>query len=647
MKYQIESGIIELVSQMRTGVIIVRGAYLPSRSEQIEELLAEQEGWIQREFAGQDVKSIPAVSAWRKAFEAVGQSARVFPCSLESSLRRLIGGKKMPRINPLVDWYNAMTLKYLIPMGAYDLSCINGDQIGLKRASGVERYVPLGGGDVQRVPAGEIIFASGEEALCRAWTWRQNDTSKIGPETSDFLLRIESIGGAGDNLDQMITEASQFITSQLAGRVESFILDSSHPVLDIGASAMAAVSPESQKLIDRFFERGIDTVYPSEKAFRQALSTGKRMRFYLGADPSRPDLHIGHAVVLRRMRVLQDLGHEIIFLIGDFTGRIGDPTGKDQTRVQMTSEDVMKNAETYKEQITKIFDFSGPNPAKILFNSTWNEKLTFTDVINLAAKFTVQQMIERDMYQNRLKAGIPIYLHEFFYPLMQGYDSVAMDVDGEFGGTDQMFNMMAGRTLLKEMKNKEKFVITGRLLVGSDGRKMSKSYDNYIAINDEPNDMYGKVMSIRDDLIAVYMELCTDIPLAEVKKAAAEVAAQTVNPRDHKMRLAREIVTIYHTESIAQQAEDAFINQFRKGGLPKDIPEKQVSTGIVKLSQLLVDLGLSPSSSEAKRLISFGAVKVNGAKVAPDISQMVDLAASDGAVIQAGKLHFVKIRLTS
>lgn len=400
------------------------------------------------------------------------------------------------------------------------------------------------------------------------------------------------------------------------------------------------VITESER-IDRFFERGIDTIYPSADEFRKALESGRRLRFYLGADPSRPDLHIGHAVILRRMRILQQLGHDIIFLIGDFTGRIGDPTGKDTARTQMSAEEVLANAETYQQQILKIFKFEGENPARILFNSDWNSKLSFEDVIKLAARFTVQQMIERDMYQERLRDNKPIYLHEFFYPLMQGYDSVAMEVDGEFGGTDQLFNMMAGRTLLKLLKDKEKFVITGKLLLGSDGRKMSKSYDNYVALNDEPNDMYGKLMSIQDELIADYMELCTDIPLEEVARVRQQVAGDQVNPRDPKMRLAKEITTIYWGEDIAEQAEDAFIEQFQKGALPEEIEEFRVPSPNMLLTDLLVEVGFAHSKGEAKRLIRQGAVKIDGEKCSDNIAQGVPVR--DGMVLQAGKLKYIRL----
>ncbi len=395
------------------------------------------------------------------------------------------------------------------------------------------------------------------------------------------------------------------------------------------------------ELIAKFFERGIDTVYPSREKFARALASGKRLRFYLGADPSRPDLHIGHAVVLRRMRILQEMGHEIIFLIGDYTGLIGDPTGRDASRKQMTHAEVLQNAETYKEQIKKILNFEGDNPTLLMFNSTWLSKLSFEDIIRLSANFTVQQMIERDMYQKRLQEGKPIYLHEFFYPLMQGYDSVAMEVDGEFGGTDQMFNMMAGRTLLSELKHKEKFVITGTLLVGNDGRKMSKSFNNTIALNDDAANMYGKVMSIHDDLIGSYLTLCTDVAMDEIKRIEADLKqSDKCNPRDVKMRLARTITAIYWGETAAAAAEQSFVRQFQEHALPMDIPSRTIASGLTRWPEILVALELAPSNAEAKRLIKSGAVKLNATKV-EDFTGVVELAAGD--VVQVGKLKYVQI----
>lgn len=399
---------------------------------------------------------------------------------------------------------------------------------------------------------------------------------------------------------------------------------------------------KQQKLIDAFFERGIDTIFPSEKAFRKLLESGKQRRFFLGADPSRPDLHIGHAVLLRRMRILQQLGHEIIFLIGDFTGRIGDPTDRNAARSQMTEKEVKQNAKTYQQQIRKVLSFEGDNPARITFNASWLKKLKFEDLVNLSAHFTVQQMIERDMYQARLDAGKPIYLHEFFYPLMQGYDSVAMEVDGEFGGSDQLFNMMAGRHLLKAIKDKEKFVITGQLLLGTDGRKMSKSYDNYIGLSDPPEQMYGKLMSIRDELISDYYTLCTDLPLDQIKSIRQELKSGKQHPRDVKMALARQITEEYCGKKQAQQAEKDFVNQFQAGGMPTDIPVVNIPQSTLPILDALVESTLATSRGEAKRLIRQGAVKINGDKILPDALEL-NLDTTSHPILQVGKLHFRKL----
>lgn len=400
-----------------------------------------------------------------------------------------------------------------------------------------------------------------------------------------------------------------------------------------------------QRLIERFFERGIEQILPSEKKLRAALASGKRLKFYLGADPSRPDLHIGHAVLLRRMRILQDLGHEIVFLIGDFTGRIGDPTGKDVARVQMTSEQVEANARTYSAQIRKIFDFEGSNPAQLAFNSTWLSRLSFEEVIRLSAKFTVQQMLERDMYQERLKGGKPIFLHEFLYPLLQGYDSVAMVVDGEFGGSDQLFNMMAGRTLVKDMLGKEKFVITGQLLLGTDGRKMSKSYDNYVALTDSPVEMFGKLMSIRDDLIIDYFTLCTDVELTDIARMKVTLTRAENNPRDLKMCMAKTVTAMYWGNAEATAAERAFVAQFQRGELPTDIPTYDLPAGEYSFIDILCQTGLAESRGDAKRLLKQGGVKIDGKKMVDAVQGKLTLG-NDDRVLQVGKLRYLKLRPT-
>ena len=354
--------------------------------------------------------------------------------------------------------------------------------------------------------------------------------------------------------------------------------------------------------------RGVQDIIGQEK-LEKKLEASQKMKIYFGADPNRPDIHIGHAVALRKLRKFQDLGHQIIFLIGDFTAQIGDPSGKDATRQQLTPAEVKKNVQSYKDQISKILRFSGSNKAVIKYNSKWNKKLKFQDLIELSSNFTVQQFLERDMYQKRLKEGKPISLHEFFYPLMQAYDSVVMDVDMEVGGNDQLFNMLAGRTLMQKLKKKNKIVMTFDILEGTDGRKMSKSYDNYIGVSDEANDMFGKVMSIKDELIIKYFTLCTDISTAEIKEMEEKLKSGA-NPRDLKAQLAREIVKIYHNEKKAQQAEGEFNQIFQDKGKPSDIETVNIEKDM-EIIEVITKFNLVSSNSDARRMIDQNAVKVN------------------------------------
>ncbi|MDP3971057.1 MAG: tyrosine--tRNA ligase [bacterium] len=386
--------------------------------------------------------------------------------------------------------------------------------------------------------------------------------------------------------------------------------------------------------------RGVDTIYPTRKELEKKLASGKKISLYLGVDPTGAQLHIGHTVALRKLAQFQRAGHKVVLLIGDFTGRIGDPTGKDKTRKPLTAEQAIMNAKSYQEQASKILDFNNKkNPVEIKYNSEWLAKLTFEQIIKLAAHFTAQQMLERDMFEKRMKAGKPISLHEFFYPLMQGYDSVALDVDLEIGGTDQTFNMLAGRTLQRVINKKEKFVLTVPILADSNGVKIGKTAGNVIAITAEPADLYGKIMSLGDDVIVQAFELCTDVEMEEINQIEKNLK-KGENPRDAKMRLAREIVTIYHNSDIAQVAEDDFKNVFTKHGKPTDIPEEKLpdSTDII---EILITYKLAESKSAAKRLVEQGAVKLND-KAISSWKEIVKIKSGD--VLQVGKRKFLQFK---
>ncbi len=385
--------------------------------------------------------------------------------------------------------------------------------------------------------------------------------------------------------------------------------------------------------------RGVDTIYPSSAALAKKLSDGDKLVVYLGVDPTGALLHIGHTVALRKLAQFQKLGHTVILLIGDFTGRIGDPTGKDKTRVPLTTEQVLVNAKTYREQAAKILDFNHPtNPVQVKFNSTWLSKLTFEDVIKLASNFTVQQMLERDMFEQRLAANKPISLHEFFYPLMQGYDSVMMNVDLEIGGTDQTFNMLAGRDLQRSINHREKFVLTVPLLADANGVKIGKSEGNVIAITAPANDLYGKIMALGDDVILQTFELCTNVSLEDIAHYQQQLTAGT-NPRDIKMQLAKTIVTLYYNATAADLAEAEFRRVFTDRARPTELPTKAVP-GNTEALAVLVELELVSSKTEAKRLFEQGGVKVNDHKI-NDWKQPLTLHCGD--VIQIGKRKFVQL----
>lgn len=402
----------------------------------------------------------------------------------------------------------------------------------------------------------------------------------------------------------------------------------------------------NRELIEKALNRGVENIYPTKADLEKVLLSEKKIKIYHGIDPSGPCLHLGHLIQLRKLSQFQELGHKIILLIGDFTGMIGDPTDKSAARKQLTREQVLENCKNYKEQASKFLKFSGKNPAEIKFNSEWLDKLTFRDIIELAANFTVQRMLERDMFEKRMKEGKPIHLHEFLYPLMQGYDSVALDVDLETGGNDQTFNMLAGRDLLKTLKNKEKFVLTTKLLADPTGKKMGKSEGNMITLVDAPKDIYGKIMSWPDEMIESGFEILTDIPMEEINDMARQMKHNDdylkINPRDFKMKLAFEIVKVLTDEKSALEAQDYFVKTFQQKETPSEIPEITLDKNEYNVLELLTVAGLSASKGEARRNIEQGGVKIDN-QLVKDIDQKIILS-KKGIVLQKGKRHFRKVK---
>lgn len=381
-------------------------------------------------------------------------------------------------------------------------------------------------------------------------------------------------------------------------------------------------------------KRGVENIY-SEEDLISKLKENRPLRIKLGADPTAPDIHLGHTVVLNKLRQFQQFGHEVYFLIGDFTGMVGDPSGKNSTRPPLSREDVLRNAETYKEQIFKILD---PQKTKIVFNSEWLGKLGSEGMIRLASNYTVARMLEREDFKNRFTNQQPIAIHEFIYPLLQGHDSVELKADVELGGTDQTFNLLVGRELQKSAGQKPQVAMTLPLLVGLDGeKKMSKSLGNYIGVTEAPSEMFGKIMSISDDLMWDWYNLLSFRPLDEIAQLKADVA-NGKNPRDVKILLAKEIIARFHNETAADAAEQEFINRFQKGAIPDEMPEFTFE-GEIGLAALLKEAGLVPSTSEAIRSAQQGGVKIDGEKV-EDVKQT---AQKGTFVYQVGKRKFARI----
>jgi tyrosyl-tRNA synthetase len=386
--------------------------------------------------------------------------------------------------------------------------------------------------------------------------------------------------------------------------------------------------------------RAVAEIVP-EAELVAALKKGRHLRIKMGFDPTKPVITMGWAVGLRKLRQFQDLGHTIVVIVGDWTARIGDPSGKSETRPMLTEEEVKENSAAILQQFFTILDRERTD---IRRQTDWFDGFSLTDVVRLTARFTVAQLLERDDFANRFAAKQPIGVHELLYPLLQGYDSVAIESDVEFGGTDQKFNILVGRELQREVgqpgvAGNGQAVLLVPLLVGLDGtKKMSQSLGNYIAINEPPNEMYGKLMSIPDKLIGDYFELLTDVPDDELDAIRGSIDRRTANPMEHKKRLAREIVGYFHSREAAQAAEDAFVATFSKGEMPADVPEVGLPDGSFKLANFLVDVGLAPSASEANRLIDAGAVEINGEKATRKVDRL-----NGGDTIRVGKHRFVRV----
>lgn len=386
--------------------------------------------------------------------------------------------------------------------------------------------------------------------------------------------------------------------------------------------------------IETLLIRVVENIYPSKEELEKILRSGKKLRLYQGFDPSMPSLHLGNFVGLMKLRQFQKLGHEVIFLVGDFTGMIGDPTDKSATRKMLTREETINNSENWKQQASRVLDFEGENPVKLMFNSEWQDKVSFKDLIGYTSHFTYRQLIERDMFQERIKNDKPIYIHELLYPIAQAIDCVVMDVDLEIGGNDQTFNMLAGRTLMKALKNKDKFVLTTKLLVDNDGNKVGKTTGNALFLDSTPEKFYGGVMSFPDEVLALSFELLTEVPLEGLEEKIK------TNPMGEKKRLAFEITKLLWGENSATKAQEEFEKVYQNKEAPINAPQVEVRKEKMEAGKLLMEIGLAKSTSQAKRLIKQGAIDIAGKTLT---NPNEELTPKDGTIIKKGKNTFVRI----
>jgi tyrosyl-tRNA synthetase len=640
MRFGIAPEVLAAFPKYCVGVVIATGLSNDVPSVEAEAALTDAATTLRAQLDSTPLQANPRVKAWIQAFHAAGINPTAFPPAHEALARRILDGETPPRINLAVDLANAASLRSLVPIGAHDLDRLRGDFVVRYSHEG-DTFNPIGQTESEPVPLGEIVFADNQAVRTRRWVWRLGERAKVTPASRAIFFPIDGFLGETDGaVRQAMANLAHELKVALGATIQTAFVDRANPTVDLPVPVRLGPDP-----IEQLLERGVAEVIGRDELERR-LRAGQPIRIYLGVDPTSRVIHLGHAVALRKLRKFQDLGSKVILLIGDFTGRIGDPTDKSAARVQLSRDEVFENASSYVEQANTILDVWSPtNPIEVRYNGEWWDKLTARDMIELAANFTAQQMLQRDMFQRRLEENKPIGLHEFLYPLLQGYDSVAMEVDAEIGGTDQTFNMLSGRTLVRVLQNREKFVLTVQLLEGPDGRKMSKSFGNVVGVTDPPYEMYGKLMSTKDELIARYFELLTDVPEAELAEMARQIASSTVNPMVLKKRLAFDIVSQFHSPEAAPAAQDRFEREIQNREMPTEIPEVVLPRGgnwfIV---DLLTELKLATSKSDAKRLVEGGSVQIDGEKVTDPRAL---IAVHPGLIVRGRRRQYVRVSVTS
>lgn len=651
MKFHLSQDLLSLVPNAQVGLLVAKNFDNTKNGDGTYQLLSEQIDKTGLEYLKVDITTKSFYNEWTTAFKEVGLNPHEYEPSHIALLKRVQQLQGIPNINPVVNILTTVALKELVPLGGHDLKKIDGD-ITVGANTKKLPFTPVISKDTSSVPSHEIVYADEKEVFTRRWVWRQGMKSFVSEKTTDIFVPIDVFEKTPDEIEKIATKIASLIRNYLGTPKSAFLFGiaskenpdielESLPKLSLGKKLSMTIHQvnKDSALIDRLLNRAVEHVYPSKETLRSWLTSGRRLNVYQGFDPTADTLHIGHTVGMRKLRDFQKLGHHVTFLIGDFTARIGDPSDKTAARKRLTKKQVETNLKNFKEQASRILDFNDTkNPVKVRYNSEWLEKITFEDLIDITSYFTVQQMIKRDMFQERLKIDKPIFLHEFLYPVMQSVDSVMMNIDVEVGGNDQTFNMLCGRDLMRNMKGKEKAVLSNKLLVDPTGKKMGKSEGNMIMLSDSPEDMYGKVMAFTDSMIIPAFEILTDIPMDEIASMENDMKTSRVNPMELKKKLAFAITAEHKGESAAKKAQNHFEQLFQKknSALSAVAPKIEIAESTVNIVKLLAThTRIVSTNSQAKRLILQGAVYIDGKKVT-DKTANVKMN-KDGVLIRAGK----------
>ncbi len=636
MKFSVSPDLFARYPNYVVGVVVARRVdNSQAHAQAAEAVLRQAEAWV-REHA----QAAEPHAYWHTALQASQVDPAAHPPAVERLLARVQRGERIPSVNPAVDLANAVSLRHGVPLGAHDLDAVTGD-LAVRLARAGDTFLSYDASEPDQVPVGEPVYADGKDIRTRYWVSRQSRTGRCEAYSQSLFFPIDGFVGVDNTaVRTAMDELASLLQQHLGAVTTSALLGASTPQATLRRYDLVSKVKPGGDAIDELLGRGVVDLIKRDE-IEPRLRNGETVKIKLGMDPTGPMLHVGRATRLFKLREFQQLGHTVQLVVGSFTGMLGDPSDKTAHRQQLTPQQVHANMQRYVEQAALVIDVS---KAEVNFNADWLSKLTFADVIELAANFTVQQMLEREAFQLRYEASKPIFLHELLYPLLQGQDSVELRSDIELGGTDQLFNMLAGRVLQGRAGQRPQVVMTGPLILGTNGEKMSTSAGNVINMLSSPRDQYFGLMRMHDDLILTYFETCTTTPLAEIRDLAEQLEDGAINPRDAKARLARVMVTQFHSAEAAVAAEQEFEREVRHHDRPVSLPEVQIAATSRRLPDLLRELGMATSGGAAKRLIEQGAVEVDGQRVRDPNSTITPV---EGMVLRAGKSNWAKLRVAT